>query len=38
MTGRTLMWDPPNVLEHEWKQPIVEDGVVRQAVKKLEWN
>jgi uncharacterized protein YndB with AHSA1/START domain len=38
MTGRTLMWDPPNVLEHEWKQPIVEDGVVRQAVKQLEWN
>lgn len=29
MTGRILVWDPPNVLEHEWKQPIVEDGVVR---------
>ncbi|MDQ2637214.1 MAG: SRPBCC family protein [Actinomycetota bacterium] len=29
MTGRILVWDPPNVFEHEWKQPIVEDGVVR---------
>jgi uncharacterized protein YndB with AHSA1/START domain len=29
MTGRILVWNPPNVLEHEWKQPIVEDGVVR---------
>lgn len=29
MTGRILVWEPPHVLEHEWKQPIVEDGVVR---------
>lgn len=29
MTGRILVWDPPHVLEHEWRQPIVEDGVVR---------
>jgi uncharacterized protein YndB with AHSA1/START domain len=29
MTGRILVCDPPHVLEHEWKQPIVEDGVVR---------
>jgi uncharacterized protein YndB with AHSA1/START domain len=29
MTGRILVWDPPHVLEHEWKQPIVDDGVVR---------
>ena len=29
MTGRILVWDPPRVLEHEWKQAIVEDGVVR---------
>ena len=29
MTGRILVWDPPHVLEHEWKQHIVEDGVVR---------
>ncbi|WP_433338611.1 SRPBCC family protein [Spirillospora sp. CA-294931] len=29
MTGRILVWDPPHVLEHEWGQAIVEDGVVR---------
>lgn len=29
MTGRILVWDPPHVLEHEWRQPIVEDGTVR---------
>lgn len=29
MTGRILVWDPPHVLEHEWHQRIVEDGVVR---------
>jgi hypothetical protein len=29
MTGRILVWDPPHVLEHEWRQRIVEDGVVR---------
>jgi uncharacterized protein YndB with AHSA1/START domain len=29
MTGRILVWDPPHVFEHEWKQPIVDDGVVR---------
>jgi uncharacterized protein YndB with AHSA1/START domain len=29
MTGRILVWDPPHVLEHEWKQAIIEDGVVR---------
>jgi uncharacterized protein YndB with AHSA1/START domain len=29
MTGRILVWDPPHVLEHEWRQDIVEDGVVR---------
>jgi uncharacterized protein YndB with AHSA1/START domain len=29
MTGRILVWDPPHVLEHEWCQRIVEDGVVR---------
>lgn len=26
MTGRILVWDPPHVLEHEWKQPIIDDG------------
>jgi uncharacterized protein YndB with AHSA1/START domain len=29
MTGRILAWDPPHLLEHEWRQGIVEDGVVR---------
>ena len=29
VTGRILVWDPPKVLEHEWRQGIVEDGVVR---------
>jgi hypothetical protein len=29
MSGRILVWDPPHVLEHEWKQAIVEDSVVR---------
>ena len=33
MAGRILVWDPPNVLEHEWKQPIVEDGVVRYELQ-----
>ena len=34
MTGRILVWDPPHVLEHEWKQPIVEDGVVRYELTR----
>jgi len=29
MTGRILVWDPPRVLEHEWKQALVGDTVVR---------
>jgi len=29
MTGRILVWEPPRVLEHEWKQAIVEHSVVR---------
>lgn len=29
MTGRILRWDPPRLLEHEWHQGIVEQGVVR---------
>jgi uncharacterized protein YndB with AHSA1/START domain len=29
MTGRILVWDPPFVLEHEWRQAIVEESVVR---------
>ncbi|HZQ30152.1 MAG TPA: SRPBCC family protein [Mycobacterium sp.] len=34
MTGRILVWDPPHVLEHEWRQPIVEDGVVRYELSR----
>jgi uncharacterized protein YndB with AHSA1/START domain len=33
MTGRILVWDPPRVLEHEWKQAIVEDSVVRYELQ-----
>ncbi|OHU21604.1 ATPase [Mycobacteroides franklinii] len=29
VTGRILVWEPPHVLEHEWKQSIVDDSVVR---------
>lgn len=29
MSGRILVWDPPHVFEHEWRQAIVEAGVVR---------
>jgi uncharacterized protein YndB with AHSA1/START domain len=34
MTGRILIWDPPHVLEHEWRQPIVEEGVVRYELRR----
>ena len=33
MTGRILVWDPPHVLEHEWRQAIVEDSVVRYELQ-----
>jgi uncharacterized protein YndB with AHSA1/START domain len=33
MTGRILVWDPPHVFEHEWKQSIVEDSVVRYELR-----
>lgn len=29
VTGRIVIWDPPYVLEHEWHQGPVDDGVVR---------
>ncbi|WP_224367583.1 SRPBCC family protein [Hyalangium versicolor] len=29
MTGRIRVWDPPHVFEHEWKQTVVGDTVVR---------
>jgi uncharacterized protein YndB with AHSA1/START domain len=43
MTGRILAWQPPSgsgtgnrtaVLEHEWRQRIVEDGVVRYELSE----
>ena len=33
VTGRILVWDPPNVLEHEWKQSVVDDSVVRYELQ-----
>lgn len=33
MTGRILVWDPPHVLEHEWRQAPIEDGVVRYQLE-----
>ena len=29
MTGRITVWDPPRVLEHEWRQAIIGETVVR---------
>ena len=29
MTSQILVWDPPNVLEYEWRQAIVEESVIR---------
>ena len=29
MTGRILVWDPPRIFEHEWKQRIIGDTAVR---------
>lgn len=34
MTGRILVWDPPHVLEHEWKQRPIDDGVVRYELAR----
>lgn len=28
-TGRILTWQPPNILEYEWKQAIVEESTIR---------
>jgi uncharacterized protein YndB with AHSA1/START domain len=29
VTGRILVWEPPRVFEHEWRQRIVEESIVR---------
>lgn len=34
MTGRILAWDPPHLLEHEWRQAPIEDGVVRYELSR----
>lgn len=34
VTGRIRVWDPPHVLEHEWKQAVVEDSVVRYELSR----
>lgn len=34
LTGRILVWDPPHVFEHEWRQRIVEDSVVRYELSE----
>jgi uncharacterized protein YndB with AHSA1/START domain len=33
VSGRILIWDPPHVFEHEWRQTIVEDSVVRYELR-----
>jgi uncharacterized protein YndB with AHSA1/START domain len=33
MTGRIRVWDPPHVFEHEWRQRIIEDSVVRYELR-----
>ena len=34
MTGQILVWDPPNVLEYEWNQAIVEASVIRYELAR----
>ncbi|PXY22555.1 SRPBCC family protein [Prauserella muralis] len=34
MTGRILVWEPPHVLEHEWRQALVGDSVVRYELSR----
>jgi uncharacterized protein YndB with AHSA1/START domain len=36
MHGRVLVWDPPRVLEHEWKQTITGDTLVRYELTPVE--
>jgi uncharacterized protein YndB with AHSA1/START domain len=33
MSGRILVWDPPHVLEHEWRQPGLACSVVRYELE-----
>jgi uncharacterized protein YndB with AHSA1/START domain len=34
MTGAVLVWDPPHVFEHEWKQKLIGDTVVRYELRR----
>ncbi len=34
VSGRILIWNPPYVLEHEWRQSIVEPSVVRYELAR----
>ncbi|MGH3432902.1 MAG: SRPBCC domain-containing protein [Thermocrispum sp.] len=34
MTGTILVWQPPHVFEHEWRQPVIEDSVVRYELAR----
>lgn len=33
IAGKILVWDPPRVFEHEWRQAIVEDGSIRYELE-----
>lgn len=35
MSGRILAWDPPRVLEHEWRQPGLDLSVVRYELEAV---
>ncbi|MGD8830914.1 MAG: SRPBCC family protein [Pseudomonadales bacterium] len=35
MSGRILAWDPPHVLEHEWRQPGLDVSVVRYELEPV---
>jgi uncharacterized protein YndB with AHSA1/START domain len=34
MTGEVLVWDPPHVFEHRWKQALIGDTVVRYELRR----
>lgn len=33
ITGNILVWDPPHVFEHEWRQALIGDTVVRYELE-----
>jgi uncharacterized protein YndB with AHSA1/START domain len=34
MTGEVLVWDPPHVFEHAWRQTLIGDTVVRYELRR----